>query len=333
MKPKPGHLGPLLQNFFVDHLCTHKRASPQTIASYRDTFRLLLEFIHTKQGIEPVAVCVTDLDVPVILAFLDHLEQIRQNSVRSRNLRLAAIRSFFRVVALYDPLHLNLASRILALPVKRADRHVVKSLSRTEIDAILAAPNLSQWSGRRDHAILLTFYNSGARVSEMTALTQSDFHFGVQSYLHLKGKGRKERAIPLWTKTARTLQSWFKEPSRFQTSLAFPSAHGKKLTRNGVHYLLQQAVHKAAPGCPSLGHKKVTPHTLRHTTAAHLLQAGVDMSVIALWLGHESIETTHIYLEADLETKERALNKLAPAGTEVPRFKPKDDVLAFLATL
>jgi len=181
--------------------------------------------------------------------------------------------------------------------------------------------------------LLLTLYNSGARVSEITALEKSQFRFGVNSFLHLHGKGRKERTVPLWTKTARALQSWFRELSPQRTNLTFPSARGRRLTRNGVDYILQQAVDRAVAGCPSLHDKKITPHSVRHTTATHLLQSGVDISVIALWLGHESIETTHIYLEADLTTKERALSKLAPAGVEVPRFKAKDEVLAFLATL
>ena len=333
MKQDSNQLGPLLQNFFVEYLCNQKRVSPQTIASYRDTFRLLLEFIRDKHRIEPAAVSIKNLDVEVILSFLDHLEQSRHNSIRSRNLRLAAIRSFFRLVALRDPAQVSHAARVLAIPVKRTDRRLIKAITREEMEAILSAPDLSQWSGRRDHALLLTLYNSGARVSEITALEQSQFCFGAQSFLRFQGKGRKERAVPLWTKTARALQTWFRELSGRETNLAFVSARGRKLTRNGVDYILQQAVEQAVNECPSLRDKKITPHVLRHTTATHLLQSGVDISVIALWLGHESIETTHIYLESDLTTKERALNKLAPAGVEVPRFKAKDEVLAFLATL
>jgi len=333
MKQDSNQIGPLLQNFFVEYLCNQKRVSPQTIASYRDTFRLLLEFIRDKHRIEPAAVSIKNLDVEVILSFLDHLEQSRHNSIRSRNLRLAAIRSFFRLVALRDPAQVSHAARVLAIPVKRTDRRLIKAITREEMEAILSAPDLSQWSGRRDHALLLTLYNSGARVSEITALEQSQFCFGAQSFLRFQGKGRKERAVPLWTKTARALQPWFRELSGRETNLAFVSARGRKLTRNGVDYILQQAVEQAVNECPSLRDKKITPHVVRHTTATHLLQSGVDISVIALWLGHESIETTHIYLEADLTTKERALNKLAPAGVEVPRFKAKDEVLAFLATL
>jgi len=238
MKQDSNQIGPLLQNFFVEYLCNQKRVSPQTIASYRDTFRLLLEFIRDKHKIEPAAVSIKDLDVEVILSFLDHLEQSRHNSIRSRNLRLAAIRSFFRLVALRDPANVSQAARVLAIPVKRTDRQLVKALSRAEMEAILAAPDLSQWSGRRDHALLLTLYNSGARVSEITALEQLQFCFGAQSLLRLHGKGRKERAVPLWTKTARALQAWFRELSDHQTSLAFVSARGRKLTRNGIDYIM-----------------------------------------------------------------------------------------------
>jgi site-specific recombinase XerD len=222
---------------------------------------------------------------------------------------------------------------VLSIPVKRTDHQLIKAIARTEMEAILAAPALGQWSGRRDHALLLTLYNSGARVSEITTLEQSQCCFGVQNFLHFYGKGRKERTVPLWTKTARALQAWFRELSGCKTNLAFINAQGKKLTRNGVDYILQQVVGRASNDCPSLRDKKITPHVIRHSIATHLLQSGVDISVIALWLGHESIETTHIYLEADLTMKERALNKLAPAGSEVPRFKANDEVLAFLATL
>lgn len=326
-------LGPLVQSFFTQHLQQHKRASPQTVASYRDTLKLLLQFVKERCGKEPSALCVTDLDAQVILSFLDHLEQQRHNSIRSRNARLAAIRTFFRWIALRDPESINLAARVLAIPLKRADKKLVQALSREEIEAILAAPDLTNWQGRRDHALLLTLYNSGARVSEITSLKRGHVHFGVSTVLQLHGKGRKERAVPLWTKTSRALQAWFRELERAGHQIAFPSARGRPLSRDGVNYILQQAVTSAAERCESLRHRKVSPHTLRHTTAMHLLQAGVDISVIALWLGHESIETTHIYLEADLETKERAINKLSPAGSEMPRFKANDDVLAFLATL
>jgi site-specific recombinase XerD len=333
MKRDSTLIGPLLECFFVDYLNTQKRASPQTIASYRDSFRLLLQFVRERHGIEPAALCVKDLSVPVILSFLEHLEKERENSVGSRNVRLAAIRSFFRVIAMRDPASVNHCACVLAIPSKRSTQQLVKSLSRKEIDAVISAPDLKKLSGRRDHALLLTLYNSGARVSEIAALKRSQVFFGSSNFIQLFGKGRKNRTVPLWSKTARVLQSWFAETSDYETDLAFPSAAKKRLTREGVNYILQQAITRASPHCLSLRGKVITPHMVRHTTATHLLQSGVDIAIIALWLGHESIETTHIYLESDLSTKERALNKLAVSGQELPRFKAKDKVLAFLATL
>jgi integrase/recombinase XerD len=333
MIPKASSIGPLVQSFFTHHLQGHKRASPQTVASYRDTLKLLLRYVKAQTGKEPSALRVTDLDAPVILLFLDHLEQQRHNSIRSRNTRLAALRTFFRWIALRDPESVGLATRVLAIPLKRTDKKVVQALSRAEIDALLATLDLRTWQGRRDHALLLLLYNSGARVSEVLSLPRSQVSFGASTFLHLHGKGRKERTVPLWTKTARALQAWFQELAGASHHLAFPSARGRPLSRDGVDYILQQAVTRALPHCPSLAGKNISPHTLRHTTAMHLLQAGVDISVIALWLGHESLETTHVYLEADLATKEKALEKLAPAGATIPRFKARDDVLAFLSTL
>jgi integrase/recombinase XerD len=325
-------IGPLLQRFFVDYLCNQKRVSPQTIGSYRDTFRILLTFMKEKHHIEPTRLRISDLNVPTILSFLDHLEDSRKNSIRSRNLRLAAIRSFFRVVALYDPMSVSQAASVLAIPVKRCDKPLVNCLSREEIDAILAAPDLTKSSGRRDHALLLALYNSGARASEIVELKQSQISFGACSFVTLHGKGRKDRTIPLWSKTVTVLRSWFAEISH-SSVLAFPNAAGKKLTRNGLDYILQAAVKTASRNCSTLADKRVTPHMVRHSTASHLLQSGVELSVIALWLGHESVEATHVYLEADLQTKERALYKVAPAGAEVPRFKADDKVLLFLRSL
>jgi integrase/recombinase XerD len=326
-------LGPVLQAFFVEHLLAHKRASPQTVAAYRDTFRLLLRFLHDARHTEPSDASLADLDVPAILAFLDHLEEQRRNTARSRNARLAAIRSFFRYVTLRDPESLALATRVLAIPVKRADRRIVGYLTRAEIDALLAAPKRTEWAGRRDHALLLTLYNSGARVSEIVSLRRSQVVFGTTTFLKLNGKGRKERTVPVWPRTARVLRAWFAEQEGSPDGFAFPNARRASLTREGVRYLLRQAAHAASASCPSLRTKRLSPHVLRHTTAMHLLQAGVDLSVIALWLGHESIETTHIYLEADLATKERALAKLAPAGAAPRRFKADDTLITFLGSL
>jgi site-specific recombinase XerD len=324
-------IGPLLQKFFVEYLSNQKRVSCETISSYRDTFRILLQFMKEKHRIEPVRLRLSDLNVPIILSFLDYLEDDRKNSIRSRNLRLAAIRSFFRVVALYDPEGVNQATTVLAIPLKRCEKPLVHCMSREEIDSLIAAPDLTRSSGRRDHALLLTLYNSGARASEIIDLRQSQVSFGACNFLSLHGKGRKERTIPLWSKTAKVLRAWFAEIS--SSEYAFPNAAGQKLTRNGLDYILQSAIKAASPKCSSLASRKVTPHMIRHSTASHLLQSGVELSVIALWLGHDSVETTHVYLEADLQTKERALNKVTPAGADVPRFKADDKVLAFLKSL
>ena len=226
-----------------------------------------------------------------------------------------------------------MATRVLAIPIKRYDKRLVQSLTREEIEALLAAVDCTSWTGRRDHALLLTLYNSGARVSEMIELRREQVHFGNSTYLELHGKGRKERTVPLWPHTARVLDKWFQELQGTCGSVAFPNARGHKMARDGVEYLLRQSVERAVARCPSLADKRISPHVIRHTCAMHLLQAGVDITVIALWLGHESIETTHIYMEADLATKERALQKVAPVEGRIPRFKPNDDLMAFLAAL
>jgi site-specific recombinase XerD len=326
-------VGPLLQSFFTEHMVSHRRASQQTIDSYRDTFRLLLRFMQQSTGKEPASLRVGDLDAPAILSFLDHIEEQRKNRVQSRNVRLAAIRSFFRLVALRDPASVHIVTRVLAIPVKRADKRLVGYLTRAEVDAILDVPDRTTWSGQRDYALLLTFYNSGARVSEITSLKRSQIRFGATSFLELHGKGRKEREVPLWPNTARSLKVWLDAKPAPPDSPAFPGARGTHLTRDGVNYILQDAVQKAARACPSLAIKRVTPHVLRHTTAMHLLQSGVDITVIALWLGHESPETTHMYVEADLKTKEQALKNVAPAGKGLRRFQAGDALLAFLDAL
>lgn len=328
-----GTLAPLLQSFFTQHLLGYKRSSPQTVAAYRDTFRLLLTFLKRTLGKEPFKLRLEDLGAPAVLGFLDHLETERRNSIRSRNARLAAIRSFFRFVTFREPGQLGVASQVLAIPIKRADRRMVGYLTRQELEAVLAAPDRASRAGRRDHALLLTLYNTGARVSEVAALRRSQFTPGTTALLMLHGKGRKERSVPLWPKTAGVLIAWLAELDTAADGPAFPNARGAPLSRDGVRYILKEAVSIAIKSCPSLGEKTISPHVLRHTTAMHLLQAGVDCSVIALWLGHESFETTHTYVEADLLTKEAALGKLAPPGISVRRFKPDDTLLAFLTSL
>jgi site-specific recombinase XerD len=326
-------LAPHVQVFFTHHLCQHKQASAQTIASYRDTFRLFLTFVKDTTGREPVALQLSDLDAPIVLQFLDYLERQRGNTVRSRNLRLAAIRTFMRFLALRAPESLAIATRVLAIPVKRTDKKLIEALTRVEVEALLAAPDRSSWIGRRDHALLLTLYNSGARVSEVTTLQRHQVCFGTPTFLQLTGKGRKERTVPLWPQTSQMLQAWFAELGEDGGRTAFPNTRGRPLSRDGVAHLLQRAVHKTAAVCPSLRTKKITPHVLRHTTALHLLQAGVDIAVIALWLGHESLETTHAYLEIDLAHKEQALHKLAPIEGPMARFTAPDPLLAFLTSL
>lgn len=326
-------LAPILQYFFTEHLSSHKQVSPRTIIAYRDSFRLLLQFLKNSTGKPPSKLCVQDLDAPAILNFLESLETERDNQVCSRNARLTAIRSFFHVVALRDPACVGIVTRVLAIPKKRTDKRLVGYLTREEIDAVLAAPDQGTWIGRRDHALLLTMYNSGARLSEMTCMKRAQVRFDSTTYLQLHGKGRKERIVPLWAKTGRVLQHWLRELEIKTTEFVFPSIRGTPLSSDGLDYILQQAVKRAAEACPSLLTKRVTPHVVRHTCAMHLLQAGNDMAVIALWLGHESIETTHIYVEADLAMKERALERIAPGDSPVRRFKPDDALLAFLASL
>lgn len=326
-------VGPLLQAFFAEHLRAQKRLSEQTVASYRDTFRMLLRSIHHETGVGPASLTILQLDAPCILRFLEALEKERRNAVVSRNLRLTAIRSFYQFVALRDPAGAGVATRVLAIPMKRTDTKVRDYLTREEVEAILAVFNQKQWLGRRNYALLLTMYNTGARVSEMVALRQNQFSLGSKGQVQLFGKGRKERRVPLWSRTAQVLKSWFGELAASKTAVAFPSRQGEPLTRFALHLLLRKTAKAASVHCPSLKRKRVCPHQLRHGTAMALLESGVDIAVIALWLGHESIETTNIYLHSNLAMKERALGKLSPPENEFRRFKADDKLMAFLDSL
>ena len=326
-------VGPLLQNFFTDHLMAQRHLSTQTVASYRDTFRLLLQFIHRKTGVEPAALCVPDLDAEIILSFLDGLEKDRSNSIVSRNLRLTAIRSFYRMLALRDPSSVGIATRVLAIPMKRARTRVREYLTREEVEAILASLDRNCWCGRRDYALLLTMFNTGARVSEIATLHRSRVNIGTKGYVQLQGKGRKDRSIPLWPRTARVLKEWFRELGKHEESVAFPSIRGEALTRFAIHLLLRKAVQQASRDCISLKNKRVSPHVIRHSTAMALLQSGVDIAVIGLWLGHEGIETTNAYLHANLAIKEKALAKVQPVGKTFRRFQADDALLSFLEAL
>jgi site-specific recombinase XerD len=324
----------LLQRYFAVHLTRHRAASPRTIAAYRDTFRLLLLFVERHIGKSPTAVALTDFDPGVVLAFLDYLERDRANSSRSRNARLAAIRSFLRYAAHHDISALPVIQRTLAVPMKRCDKPLLGFLSREEMQAILDAPETKHWTGRRDQALLTVMYNTGARVSEIIGLRVSDVVLEGSPCVHIHGKGRKQRTIPLWRNTAALLRVWKRELGEIApTASIFPNRDGRAMTRSNVTQRLALYVKAAAERRPKLVGRPVSPHTFRHTTAMHLLQSGIDITVIALWLGHESTMTTHMYIEADLSMKERALERLQPPQTGIPRYKPPDALMQFLQAL
>lgn len=333
MKPPQISFPTLLQNFFQQRLVAQRGASAQTVASYRDTFELLLRYAEKATRRSPSALVLDDLDAPLVLAFLDHLETQRGNCPRTRNLRLTAIRSFMRYASLREPTALPVAQRVLAIPTKRFDRPALEFLSRQEIKALLDAPDRSSWSGQRDAVLLATLYNTGARVSEITALRVADVLTDRDSALHLHGKGRKERVVPLWKSTTAQLRAWIPRIDPSPDSPVFPNRAGRRLSRSGVEHRLAVALAIASERCPSLVGRRISPHTLRHTTAMHLLQSGVDITVIALWLGHEDPATTHLYVEADLAMKEAALRRVADPGRKPLRFDASDRLLAFLEAL
>jgi integrase/recombinase XerD len=329
---KTPSLSTLVQRFFLEHLSKHRAVSTQTVAAYRDTFRLLLDFASKRLRQTPSAIKLLELDAPLLLAFLDYLEKERGNSVRSRNARLAAIRTFLKYAGHHDVGALTTIER--AIPLKRFDRPMVGFLSRDEIRAITEAPDTSSWTGQRDRAMFSTMYNTGARVSELIGTRWSDVVFEGQAAVHLHGKGRKHRSVPLWRPTASLLRAWrrrLNEPPA--DAMLFPNRSGGRMTRSNVTQRLQLAVEVAARKRPTLIDRAVTPHVIRHTTAMHLLQSGVDITVIALWLGHEDTATTHMYVEADLTMKEQALAKLQPAGASAGRFRASDKLMSFLQTL
>jgi integrase/recombinase XerD len=325
--------GQLVQDFFLRRLVAQRGASARTIESYRDAFELLFGFVEDRTGKPPSALQLADLDAPFVLDFLDHLETERGNSVRTRNARLAAIHSFMRYASIRDPASLPTTQRVLAIPAKRFDRPVLGYLTREQVTAILAAPDRGTWSGHRDAVLLATAYNTGARVSELTGLQVRDVLLDRQTAVHLHGKGRKQRAIPLWKNTATELRGWPHRINSAPDAPVFPNRAGAPLTRSGVRDRLNRAVAIAEQRCPSLHGQHITPHTLRHSTAMHLLQSGTDLAVIALWLGHSSPAITHQYLEADLATKEAALQRLADPSATPTRFHPSDRLLAFLDSL
>jgi site-specific recombinase XerD len=320
----------MLRRYFCEHLVGQRDLSPRTIASYRDTFRLLLGFWERRFHIKPDDVCVDDLDAPRVLAFLDDLQRRRGNTARTRNARLATIRSFFRYAVGAEPLLLPVAQRVLAIPAKRFERACVGYLTRQQIQAILDAPDASTFSGQRDRVLLMLLYNTGARVSELAGLRVRDVALESRVSVHIHGKGRKERSTPLWRQTVKLLRVWLRQLDVQPDSPLLPNAHGHPMTRSGIAQRLRSAVKRAALEDASLRSVRISPHTIRHTTAMHLLQSGVDLSVIAMWLGHESTQTTHQYLEADLESKKQALACLEPPRTRNTARSRTDRIIQFL---
>ena len=326
-------LAPTLEAFFTDRLMAQRRSSPHTIAAYRDTFRLLLAYTLGTTGTPPAKLDLQDLDAPLIGAFLEHLETDRGVAITTRNLRLAAIHSLFRYAALRHPEHAALIQRVLAIPAKRTDRGPISYLTRPEIDALLAAPDHTTRLGRRDHALLAVAVQTGLRVSELCGLTRADITLGTGAHLTCSGKGRKHRSTPLNPDTVAVIAGWLNETAGPSTDPLFPGPAGRPLTRDAIRRVVDRHVATATRTCPTLATKQVTPHVLRHSCAMQLLGAGVDAAVIALWLGHESIRTTDIYLHADMGIKERALARLAPTPQAAARYHPPDTLLAFLEAL
>lgn len=325
-----GTLPALVQAFFMDRLMQQRQASPHTVASYRDTFRLLLQYAQQRLSKAPSNLTVPELDTPLVGAFLNHLERERKNSARSRNVRLAAIHSFFRYVALHAPEHSAVAQRVLAMPSKRYLRCPIAFLTPVEVDALLAAPDLTTWSGRRDRALLMLAVQTGLRAAELTGLHCEDIVLGSGAHVRCQGKGRKSRCTPLRKDTVLVLRSWLRERQGQPGEPVFPTTRGTALSHDALQYMLDKHLPAARRQCPSLTRKRVTPHVLRHTLAMDLLHHGADQTVIALWLGHESPQTTSIYLHADMQLKQRALATTTAKNVSIPRYRPSDRVMDFL---
>jgi integrase/recombinase XerD len=323
----------LIQQFFTDRLCIQMEASPNTIAGYRDTFRLLLRFVSEQTGRAPTKLRIEDVDSAIVGDFLSDAETLRHNSARSRNTRLAAIRSFFRFVAMSEPAYMLHCQRILAMPSKRYVRRTVEFLDRAEMDALLAAPDRSTWVGRRDRAILIVALQTGLRATELINLRRCDIATGTGAHIFCEGKGRKQRCTPLRRETLKVLEVWLRERAGADGDPLFPTIRGAKLSRDALELMVRRHTVSASRSCPSLIGKRVSPHVLRHSTAMELLHHGVDQSVIALWLGHESVETTQVYMHADLRLKEKALARIAAPASLPGRYRPDDSLLAFLEAL
>ncbi|MEV0291900.1 tyrosine-type recombinase/integrase [Kribbella sp. NPDC050820] len=326
-------IAPTLESFFAERLVKQRRVSPRTIASYRDSLKLLLAFAWQQTGKSPSALDWADLDAELIGAFLDHLETQRHNTIRTRNLRLTAIRALFTYATLRHPEHAALIQRVLAIPAKRFDKQLVSFLTTVEIDALLAAPDLSRWEGRRDRALLLAALQTGLRLTELTGLNSADVTLGTGANVRCLGKGRKHRAIPLTSPTQAVLRVWMAERAGQPDQPLFPTRTGRRLSADAVQRLVHEHATTAARQCPSIRPDKLHPHVLRHSCAMSLLHAGVDTAVIALWLGHSDIRSTNVYLHADMAIKQRALDRTTPASTPPGRYRPGDALLAFLESL
>lgn len=326
-------LSSLLEAFFHKRLIAQRRVSPHTLASYRDTFCLLLRFAQQRTHRLPSQLALKDLSPSLVSDFLDQLEAKRENTARTRNVRLAAIRSFFRFAALEAPDQSGLIQRVLAIPNKRCQRPLIGFLTRTEVEALLEAVDRKSWLGRRDYSLLLVAMQTGLRLSELTGLCRADVTLGPGAYIQCIGKGRKQRCTPLSKTTRRVLMAWMKEPWPVTSHYIFPSLSGGRLSADAVQDLVNKHVSAARSNCSSLVNKRVTPHVLRHTAAMELLQAGIDRAMIALWLGHESLETTQIYLDANLALKEEILAKARPINCKPGRYRPTDELLEFLRNL
>jgi integrase/recombinase XerD len=326
-------IGPTLQAFFTERLLRERDASPLTVAAYRDTWRLLLSFATKRTGKAPSTLDFNDIDVPLVSAFLDHLERERGNAIRTRNARLAAIHSLFRYAALRHPEHAACIARVLAIQSKRFERAIVNFLTEAEVDALLLAPDCATWTGRRDRALLIVAVQTGLRISELIGLCTGDVHLGCGPHLLCHGKGRKERVTPLTSATVKVLRRWIAEQTGTPMSPLFPTRTSTPLSRDAIERRIRLHTTTAAKACPTLTKKRVSAHALRHTAAMRLLEAGVDTTVIALWLGHEHVDTTAVYLHAHLAIKERALAKMRGPQTHLGRYRPRDALLTFLEAL
>lgn len=324
----------ILQIFFYQRLIEQQNVSTQTVKSYRDTFRLLFEFAKTYLHKTAAQLSLKDINADLVIKFLNYIEKDRKNTIRTRNARLAAIRSFMNYVSYQTPAMLPIVQQILAIPMKKFDRPLVGFLTREEVEAILGSPDISTWTGSRDRVLFAVLYNTGARVSEAASLLRSSVELGRTPIIRIQGKGRKERVIPIWKKTEELIKQWLNRINGDKDTPLFPNHYGKAMTRSGIENRLKNTVKIASLTCPSIKKKKVTPHVIRHTTAMHLLQSGVDLSVIALWLGHESIITTHHYIEADLKIKKDALNSIQEPKNKIGSpYRCSDKLLAFLEGL